>query len=177
MLSNHRGLPRSVFKSGLAGLIAVFLFTSSPPGHGAAVVTVPGGIGAEYVAPAPDLALSSNGSYDAQTLRNTPSFADPFKLRFVRLDTGGTTPGAQPCTVYNADFTTQRQGQTTSVPEPTIALLLFSGIVVAGSRWMASLRCAMPTPRATGRPLKKMGLRHYVGMARRSDAIHRGGGE
>ena len=55
MRSNHRGFPRSVFKSGLAGLIAVFLFTFSPPGRGAAVVTIPGGIGAAYVPPAPGI--------------------------------------------------------------------------------------------------------------------------
>ena len=55
----------------------------------------------------PDLALNSNGFYDAQALRNNPSFADPFKLRFVWLGTGGATPGAQPYTVYNADFSTQ----------------------------------------------------------------------
>ena len=71
----------------------------------------------------PDLALHSNGFYDAQALRNNPSFAAPFKLRFVWLGTAGTTPGAQPYTVYNADFSTQSQGQT--VPEPSaLALVL-----------------------------------------------------
>ena len=190
MLSQHRGFPRSAFPSGLAGLIAVFLFAFSPPGRGAAVVSVPGGIGAAYVPPPPgiavtfrfevvdladttpgqdlweysyqvtglsltagqgftiffdlslytllqnpppfvnadfdllvaqpDLALHSNGFYDALALRNNPSFADLFKVRFVWLGTAGTAPGAQPYTVYNADFTTQSQGQTTSVPEPTI---------------------------------------------------------
>ena len=177
MLSNHRGFPRSVFKPGLAGLLAIFLFTLSPPGRSAAVVSTPGGIGAAYVPPPPDiavtfrfaiidladttpgqdlweysyevsgltlttgqgftiffdvnlytllqnpppfvnsdwdlltaqpdLALHSNGFYDAQALRNNPSFADPFKLRFVWLGTGGTTPGSQPFTVYNADFSTR----------------------------------------------------------------------
>ena len=67
----------------------------------------------------PDFNLSSNGFYDAQALRNNPSFADPFKLRFVRLGTGGATPGAQPYTVYNTDFSTQSLGQTTSVPGPS----------------------------------------------------------
>ena len=182
MLSNHRGFPTADFTSGLAGIVAVFLFILSPPGRGAAVVSTLGGIGAEYIAPAPsiavtfrfavvdladttpgqdlweysyqvsghtltagqgftiffdlslytllqnpppfvnadfdlltvqpDLALHSNGFYDALALRNNPSFADPFKLRFVWLGTVGTTPGAQPYTVYNADFSTQSQGQT-----------------------------------------------------------------
>ena len=205
MLSSHRGFPRSVFKSGLAGLIAVFLITFSPPSRSTAVVSNPSGIGAEYVAPAPainvtfrfavvdladttpgqdlweysyqvtgltltagqgftiffdlslctllqnpppfvnadfdlltvppDLALHSNGFYDAQALRNNPSFADPFKLRFVWLGTGGAAPGAQPYTVYNADFTTQSQGQTTSVPEPSaLALLLLQGAAIFNRR-------------------------------------------
>ncbi len=193
MLSQHRGFPRSAFPSGLAGLLAVFLFMFSPPGRGAAVVSTPGGIGAAYVPPPPgiavtfrfevvdladttpgqdlweysyqvtgltltagqgfsiffdlnlytllqnpppfvntdfdllvaqpDLALHSNGFYDAQALVNNPSFADPFKLRFVWL--GTRTPGSQPYTVYNADFSTQSQGQTTNIPEPSaLALLL-----------------------------------------------------
>ena len=74
----------------------------------------------------PDLNLNSNGFYDAQALRNNPSFADPFKLRFVWLGTG--TPGAQPYTVYNADFSTQIQGQTTSVPEPSALALLLAAL-------------------------------------------------
>ena len=200
MLSNHRGFPRSVFEPGLAGLIAVFLFAFSPPGRGAAVVTIPGGIGAEYVPPPPgiavtfrfevvdladttpgqdlweysyqvsgltlttgqgftiffdlslytllqnpppfvntdwslltvqpDLALHSNGFYDALALRNNPSLADLFKVRFVWLGTGGTTPGAQPYTVYNADFSTQSQGQTTNVPEPSTLALLLAAIAL-----------------------------------------------
>ena len=58
MLSIQRGFPRSVFQPGLAGLFAVFLFALSPPGRGAAVVTIPGGIGAEYIAPAPAIAVT-----------------------------------------------------------------------------------------------------------------------
>ena len=72
MLSNHRGFPRSVFKSGLAGLLAVFLFTLSPPGRGASVVSTPGGIGAEYVAPAPAIEVT---------------------FRFAVVDLADTTPG------------------------------------------------------------------------------------
>ena len=211
MLSNHRGFPRSVFQPGLAGLLAVFLFTLAPPGRGAAVVSTPGGIGAAYIPPAPainvtfrfavvdladttpgqdlweysyqvsdltltagqgftiffdlnrytllqnpppfvnadfdllavqpDLALNSNGFYDALASRNNPSFADPFKLRFVWLGTGGATPGAQPSTVYSADFTTQSQGQTTSVPEPSALALLLSGRALGAGRRIKEQRC------------------------------------
>ena len=202
MLSNHRGFPRSVLKPGFAGLLGVVLFTYSPPGRGAAVISIPGGIGTAYVAPAPaigvtfrfevvdladttpgqdlweysyqvsgltltagqgftifsdvnlyallqslppfvnadwdaitvqpDLALHSNGFYDALALRDSPSFADPFKLRFVWLGTG--TPGAQPFTVYNADFSTQIQGQTSSVPEPSALALLLQGAAIFNRR-------------------------------------------
>ena len=204
MLSNHRGSPRSVFKPGLTGLLAVFLLILSPSGRAASIVSTPGGIGAEFVAPAPaiavtfrfevvdladttpgqdlwecrynitglalttgqgftiffdfnlykllqspppfvnadfdllvaqpDLALNSNGFYDAQALRSNPSFADPFKVRFVWLGTGGATPGPQPYTVYNADFSTQSQGQTTNVPEPSALTLLLVSLVFFARR-------------------------------------------
>ena len=65
----------------------------------------------------PDVLLNSAGYYDALALRTNPSFADPFKLRFVWLGTG--TPGAQPFTVYDTDFSTISQGQTTTIPEPS----------------------------------------------------------
>ena len=203
-MSSHRGFPRSAFPSGLAGLLAAFLFALSPPGRGAAVVSTPGGIGAACVAPAPgievifrcavvdladttpgqdlweyryqvtgltltvgqgftiffdlglytllqspppfanadfnllvaqpDLALNSNGFYDALASRNNPSFADPFTLRFVWLGTAGSTPGAQPYTVYNADFTTKSQGQTTNVPEPSAMALLLAAFGAFVSR-------------------------------------------
>ncbi|MEO7318217.1 MAG: PEP-CTERM sorting domain-containing protein [Chthoniobacteraceae bacterium] len=78
----------------------------------------------------PDLALHSNGFYDAQALRNAPSLADPFRVQFVWLGSAGTTPSSQPVTVYNADFSTQSQGQT--VPEPaSLALLLAAATLLA----------------------------------------------
>ena len=52
MLSSHRGFPRSVLKPSLAGALAVFLLMFSPPGHGAAVVSIPIGIGVAYIPPA-----------------------------------------------------------------------------------------------------------------------------
>ena len=72
MLSSNVGFPRSVFKPGLAGLLAVFLFALTPPGRGAAVVSIPGGIGAENVAPAPAI----NATF-----------------RFAVVDLTDTTPG------------------------------------------------------------------------------------
>jgi hypothetical protein len=42
----------------------------------------------------PDLALNSDGFYDAAALRNGPSLADPFTVSFVWLGTGA--PAAQP---------------------------------------------------------------------------------
>ena len=111
----------------------------------------------------PDLALSSNGFYDAQALRSNPSFAAPFKLRFVWLGTGGATPGAQPYTVYNADFSTQSQGQTTDVPEPSaLALHLTVAVfrVARSSRALvaASRRDELPktsTPGRTSQPTRR----------------------
>ena len=38
MLSNHRGFPRSVFRSGLVGLLTVFLFPFAPPGRAATLL-------------------------------------------------------------------------------------------------------------------------------------------
>ncbi len=76
----------------------------------------------------PDLALGSNGFYDALALRNTPSLADPFKVQAVWLGTG--TPGPQPFTIYDTNFQPLAQGQT--IPEPTAALLIFSALAVTG---------------------------------------------
>ena len=94
-----------------------------------------------------DLALSSNGFYDAQALRNAPSLADPFRVQFVWLGTG--TPGAQPYTVHDTDFSTLSQGQTTNVPEPTsLALLLAAATLLARQ----SRAGASPATRPGGRP-------------------------
>ena len=81
----------------------------------------------------PDLALMSNGFYDALALRNAPSLADPFRVKFVWLGPG--TPGSQPFTIYNTDFSTISQGQTIGVPEPsTLSLLLAASCVLAQRR-------------------------------------------
>ena len=80
----------------------------------------------------PDLALHSNGFYDAQARRNAPSLADPFKVRFVWLGSAGTTPGGQPFTVYDTDFTPIAQGQT--VPEPAASALLLAAASLLAQR-------------------------------------------
>ncbi len=71
----------------------------------------------------PDLALNSNGFYDALALRSNPSLADPFKVRFVWLGSG--TPSAQPFTMHDRNFATVSQGQTAAVPEPSTRLFMF----------------------------------------------------
>lgn len=86
----------------------------------------------------PDLALNSDGFYDAQALRNNPSLADLFRVSFVRRSTA--TPGSQPYAIYDANFSTISQGQTTNVPEPT-SLALF---VAAASLLARRLRKAVP---------------------------------
>ena len=78
----------------------------------------------------PDLALNSNGLYDALALRAGPSVADPFVVKVVWLGAG--MPGAQPFTIHDASFGTIATGQTSQVPEPAAAsLLLLSALVFA----------------------------------------------
>lgn len=85
----------------------------------------------------PDLALNSDGFYDALALRNTPALADPFKVRFVWLGSG--SPGAQPFTVHDRNFSIVSQGQTAPVPEPSTRLLMFCipAAVLLSSRFRA----------------------------------------
>ena len=98
----------------------------------------------------PDLALASNGFYDALALRNNPSLADLFKVRFVWLGTG--TSGSQPFTVYNADFSTQSQGQTTSVPEPSALALLLAALGAFARRRQVGQPPRLPASRAGASP-------------------------
>ena len=95
----------------------------------------------------PDLALNSNGFYDALALRNNPSLVDPFKVRFVWLGTG--TPGAQPYTVHDTDFSTISQGQTTNVPEPASLVLLLAAASLLARQSRAG---ASPATRPGGHP-------------------------
>ena len=62
-------------------------------------------------------------------LVNASFLGTPFTIDFVWLGTG--TPGPQPFTVYDTNFSTIAQGQTVA-PEPSSAALLF-----AASGWLA----------------------------------------
>lgn len=77
----------------------------------------------------PDLALSSDGFYDALALRAAPSLVDDFTLSVVWLGAG--TPGAQPFVIYDSSFAPIAQGQT--VPEPGISILIVAGFVALGA--------------------------------------------
>ncbi len=72
----------------------------------------------------PDLALSSNGLYDALALRAAPSLANDFKVTAAWLGSG--TPGVQPFVIFNSSFTPIATGQTAAVPEPATSLLILS---------------------------------------------------
>lgn len=100
----------------------------------------------------PDLALDSDGFYDAQAQVNNPSLADPFTLSFVWLGTGD--PGSQLFEIYDTDFSVLDQGYTVAaVPEPSTAALELSAAVILFAtrrRWQWALR----------------GNRHQVGMTR-----------
>lgn len=71
----------------------------------------------------PDLALASDGFFDALALQAAASLANPFTLTFVWLGTG--TPGSQSFTIYDASFSTIAQGATISANSspPTLSLL------------------------------------------------------
>ena len=70
----------------------------------------------------PDLALNSNGFYDALALRNSASLTDPFKVRFVWRGSGN--PGPQSFSVHDRNFAVVSQGQTAAVPEPSTRLFM-----------------------------------------------------
>ena len=74
----------------------------------------------------PDLALNSNGLYDAQAQVGNPSLLNTFTVTFVWLGTG--TPGAQPFVIYDSNFATLAQGQTVPTPEPATATLLLGSL-------------------------------------------------
>jgi len=74
----------------------------------------------------PDSILRQPGYYDALALRSNPSLAGPFTVDFVWQGAG--TPGAQPFTIYDTDFSTLVAGQAVLVPEPGISLLAGLGL-------------------------------------------------
>ena len=72
MFPQSVGSHATVRKFGLAGLLAVLLLFLAPDAPGAAVVSLPKGIGAEFVQPAPGIAVT---------------------FRFEVVDLANTTPG------------------------------------------------------------------------------------
>ena len=82
----------------------------------------------------PDLALNSNGFYDALALRNSASLTDPFKVRFVWRGNG--SPGSQSFSVHDRNFAVVSQGQTAAVPEPSTRLFMvgISAVILLSRR-------------------------------------------
>ena len=77
----------------------------------------------------PDGTLPDNGIYDALSLSNGASLADPFMLSFIW--TGSGTPGAQAFNIYDDTFNVVESGVTSPVPEPApvFLMLMASGLV------------------------------------------------
>jgi len=71
--------------------------------------------------------LSVAGVYDALSLANGASLADPFTVSFNWLGNG--TPGAQAFDLYDNNFNTVASGFTSPVPEPSSILLMLSGLL------------------------------------------------
>ena len=74
----------------------------------------------------PDTSIPDDGAYDALSLVDAASLADPFTVSFVWLGSG--TPGSQPFDVYDPSFNTIESGQTSPVPEPASVLLVGSAL-------------------------------------------------
>ena len=134
VLSNLAGFPRSVFKPGLAGVLAVFLFIVSPSGRAATILFS-----------ATDVADTTVGE-DLWQHSYSPgdiAFAAGRGFTVVWLGTGA--PGSQPFVIYDTDFSTVTQGQT--VPEPSaLALLLAAqGAAICNRRPKRSSR-SDPSP-------------------------------
>lgn len=93
----------------------------------------------------PDLTLHSDGFYDALALRDDPSLADPFLVRFVWLGSG--VPGTQPFNVYDQDFSVISQGQTAPIPEPSTPLFMLcisAAVLLSGRAGHPRRRAAFP---------------------------------
>ncbi len=75
----------------------------------------------------PDNSLPTAGVYDALSLTNGASLADPFVVSFNWLGNG--TPGAQAFDIYDNTFNAVASGFTSPVPEPSSILLMLSGLL------------------------------------------------
>lgn len=93
----------------------------------------------------PEPIFSVDGLYDALALVDDPSLANPFTLTFVWLGAPGTTPGSQPFDVHEFDSQGNFVGildSGTTVPEPTTAVLLSTGLCALSSRRARALNPA-----------------------------------
>ena len=86
----------------------------------------------DVIAIQPDGGLVSAGFYDAIAVAGPASLADLFELRFVWLGVG--TPGSQRFVLYDGDFQTIEQGETTPIPEPSMLATLALGLAALGAR-------------------------------------------
>jgi hypothetical protein len=80
----------------------------------------------------PDAALVSDGLFDALSLADPASLADPFDVTF--LWRGAGTPGAQRFVLYDAATQTLEEGVTTPVPEPATLAALALGLAALALR-------------------------------------------
>ena len=84
---------------------------------------------------APDPGIPAPGEFDLVAQVDSPTLADSFTETFTYLGTG--TPGAQPFTVYDANFNDVEDGETTPaetlspIPEPPTLLLVGSAFALA----------------------------------------------
>jgi hypothetical protein len=95
----------------------------------------------------PDLALNSNGFYDALTLRDHPSLANLFKVQFVWLGSG--TPGSQSFVTYNRQFQVTSAGVT--VPEPSTFVI---GFFVPAAVFLSRLRRLLRSPEGSSQSVR-----------------------
>lgn len=82
----------------------------------------------------PDPSLPDDGAYDALSLVENASLADPFTVSFIWLGAEGAFPGSQRFEIYEfnpIDFSvaTLDSGNTAPVPEPGTMLLLATGLM------------------------------------------------
>lgn len=92
----------------------------------------------------PDPVIPDDGIYDALSLVNGASLAQPFSVSFNWLGPPGTTPGSQPFEVYRLEdddtLSITESGETIPlggpepVPEPSTLFLVGSGLAAA-LRW------------------------------------------
>ena len=91
----------------------------------------------------PDTGLPDDGLYDALALVESPSPLSGFSVEFVWLGSG--TPGSQPFVLYDQSFSIIETGQTTAIPEPSVATLLALSLVALAFRTRTDHRRIYPS--------------------------------